>query len=191
MILQQWLNNPYFLEKDQFEKRELLKGSLLTDSYCNVDTMVMCFDTEPYCPDKSKQFYSKSTKKGCDLTIGKSYKILEHKKGNIKVLNDSNKNVFVTIHRFIYSVRYERKTKLNQIVKSEEDILNDNIDNKLICVLCGQEWGQKNKFTNICENNNCNGYCTWGYESMKPECFTIDKNGFWVLKQIPKDITEF
>jgi|GEM_PF-5961532 len=47
-------------------------------------------------------------------------------------------------------------------------------EKKLICVLCGQEWGVQNPFTNRCENEKCTGFCTWGYKQMKPESFFID-----------------
>jgi hypothetical protein len=57
---------------------------------------------------------------------------------------------------------------------------------KSICVLCGQEWGVENRFTNTCENENCSGFCTWGYEPMKPESFTIDADGNWHLNPPPK-----
>jgi len=190
MKLQQWLNSAYFLEKNQFEKRELLKGSILTDNYCNIGNNVTCFDTEPYCSKMNERFYSKSSNKSCDLTIGKSYEILDHRKGKIKISNDSNKIVYVTIHRFMYSIKYERKEKLININNSEENILNDTTNKKLICVLCGQEWGNINKFTNTCENENCRGFCTWGYEPMKPESFDINENNFWILKTIPKNIND-
>ena len=53
---------------------------------------------------------------------------------------------------------------------------------KLICVLCCQEWGVKNPFTNICENEDCKGFSTWGYEPNNPESFIVDDNGKWHLK---------
>lgn len=46
----------------------------------------------------------------------------------------------------------------------------------MICVLCGQEWGAKFPFTNICENEKCKGVCTWGYELGKPLSWNIDEN---------------
>jgi hypothetical protein len=61
-------------------------------------------------------------------------------------------------------------------------------EKKLICVLCGQEWGVKCKYTNVCENPECDGFCTWGYEPMKPESFTINENGEWILNPPPKNI---
>jgi hypothetical protein len=57
-------------------------------------------------------------------------------------------------------------------------------EKKLICVLCGQEWGE---FNNVCENKNCKGFCSWGYEQMKPESFFVDDNGKWYLKPPPLD----
>jgi len=183
MILQQWLNSQDFLEKDQFEKRKILKRCILTDKFCIIGKTVICFETERYCNENNKRYYDPSIK-GCNLTIGKSYNILDHNIGKIKVLNDNNKKVWCTIKRFIYSIKYERRDKLKQIDNEENDIS----DKKLICVLCGQEWGVENKFTNTCENIECNGFCTWGYSPMKPESFTIDDNGFWHLKPIPKDL---
>ena len=59
---------------------------------------------------------------------------------------------------------------------------------KLICVLCGQEWGAKNPFTNKCENEKCGGFCTWGYEKNKPESFHIDEDGNWHLNSPTKDM---
>jgi len=59
----------------------------------------------------------------------------------------------------------------------------EDMDNKkLICVLCGQEWGVKSPFINICENEECRGFCTWGYELGKPLSFVIDEKGEWHLK---------
>ena len=60
-------------------------------------------------------------------------------------------------------------------------------EKKLICVLCGREWGVQNPFTNRCENEKCSGFCTWGYEPMKPESFFVDDNGKWHLKPVPTD----
>jgi hypothetical protein len=60
-------------------------------------------------------------------------------------------------------------------------------EKKLICVLCGQEWGVKNQFTNRCENEECSGFCSWGYELNKPESFIVDNDGKWRLKPPPKD----
>jgi len=62
-------------------------------------------------------------------------------------------------------------------------------EKKLICVLCGLEWGVKNQFTNRCENVNCTGFCTWGYTPNNPESFFIDNNGKWHLKPPPLDHT--
>jgi hypothetical protein len=55
---------------------------------------------------------------------------------------------------------------------------------KLICVLCGQEWGM---FNNTCENPECKGFCTWGYELNKPSSFTINEDGKWVLNPPPRE----
>jgi hypothetical protein len=60
-------------------------------------------------------------------------------------------------------------------------------DKKLICVLCGQEWGKKNPFTNRCENEKCSGVCSWGYELNNPESFFVDDDGKWHLKEPPKN----
>jgi hypothetical protein len=54
---------------------------------------------------------------------------------------------------------------------------------KLICVLCGHEW--KNPYSNRCENENCRGFCSWGYELNDPDSFFLDENGQWQLKQPP------
>jgi hypothetical protein len=59
----------------------------------------------------------------------------------------------------------------------------ENQDKKLICVLCGQEWGE---FTNRCENPNCNGFCSWGYELNKPLSWNIDNEGIWRPNPPPK-----
>jgi len=186
MILQQWLNNPDFLDKNQFEKRKVLKRSILSDKYCLVGKTYICFDNENYC--SNMRFYSSNSY--CNLTIGKSYEILDHKIGKVRILNDSNKKIWTTINRFIYSIKYERKDKLKKISKSDDEIFIDISEKKLICVLCGQEWGIENKFTNTCENVECNGFCTWGYYPMIPESFTIDDNGFWHLIPFPKDLKE-
>lgn len=57
-------------------------------------------------------------------------------------------------------------------------------EKKLICVLCGTEWGM---FNNVCRNEKCKGFCTWGYEPNKPESFFVDENGKWHLKPSPKN----
>ena len=115
MILQQWLNNPDFLGKDQFEKRKILKRCLLSDKYCVVGKTYICFDNETYCSDKRFYYHSSNH---CGLTIGKSYEVFSHKPGKIKILNDNNKYVWTTINRFMYSIKYERKDKLKKISKS-------------------------------------------------------------------------
>ena len=51
-------------------------------------------------------------------------------------------------------------------------------EKELICVLCGTKWLH---YSNRCVNPECSGFCTWGYEPMKPESFTIDTNGNWIL----------
>lgn len=50
---------------------------------------------------------------------------------------------------------------------------------KLICVLCGRDWIP---YLNLCE---CGGFCTWGFEPMKPESYHIDEKGNWILNPIP------
>jgi hypothetical protein len=56
---------------------------------------------------------------------------------------------------------------------------------KSICVLCGKPWLPAVK--NRCE---CGGFCTWGYELMEPESFTIDEEGIWHFNPVPKDILD-
>ena len=58
-------------------------------------------------------------------------------------------------------------------------------EKKVICVLCGREWLPAVK--NLCE---CGGFCTWGYEPNKPESFTVDEDGNWHLKPVPKDVLD-
>lgn len=62
------------------------------------------------------------------------------------------------------------------------------MEKKLICVLCGQEWGVKSPYTNRCENPDCKGFCSWGYEPNKPESFIVDENGQWHLKKPVEDV---
>jgi hypothetical protein len=38
---------------------------------------------------------------------------------------------------------------------------------KLICVLCGKVWNINNK-SNMCENPECSGFCSWGYNLNEP-----------------------
>lgn len=59
---------------------------------------------------------------------------------------------------------------------------------KYICVICGQEWGVKNPFTNTCENPKCKGFCTWGLELGNPLSFTITDGQYWKTN-IPNDET--
>jgi len=63
----------------------------------------------------------------------------------------------------------------------------DKNEKPTICVLCGTLWGVKNIFTNRCENEDCNGFCTWGKELMKPESFTIDESGRWIPNPPPNE----
>lgn len=51
-----------------------------------------------------------------------------------------------------------------------------NEEQPLICVLCGTPWGM---FNNVCDNKECNGFCTWGHELNKPLSYTIEENGKW------------
>lgn len=61
-------------------------------------------------------------------------------------------------------------------------------EKKLICVLCGHEW--INPISNVCENEECDGLCTWGYEMGKPSSFTVDENDQWHLNPAPKEAFE-
>lgn len=74
---------------------------------------------------------------------------------------------------------FEPLTSLKGQKHNRKEVIWKN--KKLICVLCGQEWGVKCQFTNVCENENCKGFCTWGYELNKPESFTINDDGKWNL----------
>lgn len=60
-----------------------------------------------------------------------------------------------------------------------------NEQEQLICVLCGTPWGVNFKYTNVCENQKCKGFCTWGKEPMKPDSFTIDDSGRWIPNPPP------
>ena len=82
------------------------------------------------------------------------------------------------------------KEKLLRLLR--KNITDDNMNSKnkmeekkLICVLCGHEWGVEDPFTNRCENENCSGLCTWGYQPNKPKSFFVDNNGKWHLKPPP------
>lgn len=50
----------------------------------------------------------------------------------------------------------------------------------MICVLCGTPWGVKNQFTNVCENPECSGFCSWGHEMNNPLSFSVQEDGKWI-----------
>ncbi len=117
MNIRNILKNKKFLKKDQFEKREILKDYILTDNRCIIGSTVLCFENEVVVSDKSKSFYKYY---GCpkhtnSITIGNQYKILDHKKGKIKVESDNGKKFWFTINRFLYSLNMERKEKLKKL----------------------------------------------------------------------------
>ena len=108
------MNNELFSKLNQFERKNLLKEHILTDTNCKIGTNIMCFESEIIVEDKNKYFY-RYVKKVKSITVGKYYQIIDHKEGKIKILNDFQKNVWYTIDRFLYSIKFERKEKLKKL----------------------------------------------------------------------------
>lgn len=107
-----------FKEKDQFQKRDLVKNYMLQEESCHIGSRVMCFEIEPIVKDRDRFFYSRyGIKKVKNMTIGKFYTILEYKNKKIKLLNDIDKPHWFTINRFLYTLKLERKDKLKIINK--------------------------------------------------------------------------
>jgi len=115
MNIRQLLTDEDFLKKDQFEKREILKIYILTDENCRIGSKVVCFEKEVI--SNNKHFYNKSNnhKKVNTTTVGKSYEILEYKKGQIKIENDGGTKRWYAIARFLYLLQLERKEKLQKL----------------------------------------------------------------------------
>lgn len=119
MNIRNLLNNKNFLKKDQFDKRKILEKYILTDKNCHIGSSVLCFENETIINEKNKSFYKHygCPKHANSITIGKEYKILEHKEGKIKIESDNGKKFWFTINRFLYSLSVERKEKLEKLKK--------------------------------------------------------------------------
>jgi len=76
---------------------------------------IICFEDEPIIPEKSKFFYTKGENKIKTVTIGKEYFILSSNNGLIKLKNDRGFKYWYTPDRFLYSLKMERKEKLQKI----------------------------------------------------------------------------
>ena len=111
----QILNSKEYLNKDQFEKRKLLEEYILTDKDCKIGTNVLCFEKETIVSERNRYFYKQVGKHKCNVTIGKQYRILDHKESKIKIENDSGKKLWFSINRFLYYLKLERKEKLNKL----------------------------------------------------------------------------
>lgn len=109
------LKNENFLKKDQFEKRKILSKYILTDKDCHIGRKVLCFEYETVVKQKFKYEDYVKGRKGCDVTIGKEYNILEHKEGKIKIESDSGKKSWFTLNRFLYPLNIERREKLEKL----------------------------------------------------------------------------
>jgi hypothetical protein len=117
MNILELLNNKNFLKNDQFDKREILKKYILTDDRCIIGSEVICFENETIISDKNKSFYKHygNARRAHNITIGKLYKILEHKDGKIKIESDNGKKFWFTVNRFLYSLNMMRKDKLKKL----------------------------------------------------------------------------
>lgn len=119
MNIQKLLNNKIFLNTSQFYKREVLDKYILKEENCKIGKKVICFETEYILSEENKFFYKQSTiKKVKTLTIGKEYEIIDiRNNGNIKIKNDNGNKLWYTPNRFLYSLKLERKAKLEKINK--------------------------------------------------------------------------
>jgi len=115
------LNTENYLKKDQFEKRKIFKKYILSDKKCKIGSSVICFEIETVVKNNFKYNDYVKGKKGCDLTIGKQYNILDHKEGKIKIEGDNGKKSWFTIVRFLYSLSIERKEKLDKLKKISDE----------------------------------------------------------------------
>lgn len=119
MNIQKLLKNKKFLNTSQFYKREVLDKYILKEENCKIGTKIICFETETIVSEKNKFFYKQVTiKKVKTLTIGKEYEIIDVRNdGNIKIKNDNGHKLWYTTNRFLYSLKLERKAKLEKINK--------------------------------------------------------------------------
>lgn len=110
-------NNKNFEEKDQFQKRKLLKKYILKEKDCKVGIRVICFEKETIIDEKHKYFYRRYGKSNTinSLTIGKTYTIIDFRNDKIKIENDLGKKLWYTTNRFLYSLKILRKEKLEKI----------------------------------------------------------------------------
>jgi hypothetical protein len=116
MNIHQLLHDKDFLKKDQFEKRDILEKYILSDQNCKIGISVLCFEKEIIFSANNRYFYKRYTRHICDVTIGKQYKILAHKKGKIKIENNSGRKLWFSINRFLFYLKLERKEKLDKIL---------------------------------------------------------------------------
>jgi hypothetical protein len=88
----------------KFGKRKYVKKHILTESYCNIGSNILCFELEIICDDKCKYFYNHATNKKIKyMTIGKFYEILDYKNNKVKLFNDIGEPHWYTIRRFLKS----------------------------------------------------------------------------------------
>jgi len=115
MNIRQLLKDEDFLRKDQFERREILKNYILTDKNCRIGIKVVCFEKEVI--SNSRYFYNKSKnhKQVNTTTLGETYEILDHKRGQIKIENDGGIIRWYAIARFLFLLQYERLEKLKKL----------------------------------------------------------------------------
>ena len=108
-----------FQDKDQFERRKIVKDFILTEKDCKIGINILCFEKETMFDEKSRFFYKKYRKPKCSVTVGKQYKILQYKDNKIKIENDKGKKLWFSMERFLYSIKLERKDKLLKLKSYE------------------------------------------------------------------------
>lgn len=110
------INSKNFLKLNQFRRRKILEKYILQNKDCKINSSVICFEKENIINERHKFYYKYGrAKKISTLTIGKQYKILDHKEDKIKIENDVGKKLWYTIDRFLYSLKIARKEKLEKL----------------------------------------------------------------------------
>ncbi len=103
-------NKPFQLKKFKLEKFLLKHGD------CTIGDTLLCFEDRELQFDY--RFAGKNTQpeKRISFTVGNIYKVLDKKKGKIKIKNDKSNMVWTTVERFL-GQKALRKMKLDELNK--------------------------------------------------------------------------
>jgi hypothetical protein len=115
------LNSRKFKNYNQFKKRSIVRDFILKEENLKIGLDVICYDLETHVNEKDRYFYdSRTINRTRNLTIGKKYKIINIKGNQIKVENDKGYKIWYTRKRFLYLLKLERYSKLEEIEKNNK-----------------------------------------------------------------------